>query len=97
MEPLEVPVTFRDYVDSNYSGNLANRSSHYGILIYANNVLINFYIRRYNTVESSIFGSDYLELRITTDMVEVLRYKLRTFGVNLEGPEEIYCDNKSVV
>ena len=30
-------------------------------------------------------------------MVEALRYKLSTFGVNLEGPEEVYCDNKSVV
>ena len=30
-------------------------------------------------------------------MVEVLRYKLRTFDVNLEGPAEVYCDNKSVV
>ena len=30
-------------------------------------------------------------------MVESLRYKLRKFGVNLEGPEEVYCDNKSVV
>ena len=29
-------------------------------------------------------------------MVEALRYKLRKFGVRLEGPEEVYCDNKSV-
>ena len=36
-------------------------------------------------------------LRIATDMVEALRYKLRTFGVNLEGPVEVYCYKKSVV
>ena len=36
-------------------------------------------------------------LRIATEMLESLRYKLRTFGVNLEGPEEVYCDKKSVV
>ena len=30
-------------------------------------------------------------------MVEAPRYKLRTFGVNLEGPSELYRDNKSVV
>ena len=30
-------------------------------------------------------------------MVEAIRYTLRKFGINLEGPEEVYCDNKSAV
>ena len=30
-------------------------------------------------------------------MVEALRYKLRTFAVNLEVPTEFYCDKNSVV
>ena len=38
-----------------------------------------------------------MALRIATEMVEALKYKLRTFGVNLECPEEVYCENKSVV
>ena len=38
-----------------------------------------------------------MALRIATNMVEALRYKLRTFSATLEGPEEVYCDNKSVV
>ena len=40
---------------------------------------------------------EFVALRIYTEVVEALRYKLRTFGVNLEGPAEVYCDNKSVV
>ena len=40
---------------------------------------------------------EFAALRIATEMVEPLNYKLRKFGVNLEGPEEVYCDNKSVV
>ena len=38
-----------------------------------------------------------MALRIATNMVEALRYKLRTFSATLEGSEEVYCDNKSVV
>ena len=34
---------------------------------------------------------------MATEMVEALRYKIRTFGVKLEGPVEVYCDNKSVM
>ena len=38
-----------------------------------------------------------MALIISTEMVEEIRYKIRTFGVNLEGPAEVYCDNKLVV
>ena len=38
-----------------------------------------------------------MALRIATEMVESLSYKLRKFGVNLEVPLEVYRDNKSVV
>ena len=34
---------------------------------------------------------------MATYMVESLRYKLMTFGVNLGVPSEVYCENKSVV
>ena len=30
-------------------------------------------------------------------MVEALRYKLRCFGVPMDGPCDIFCDNRSVV
>ena len=48
--PLVEHVNIWLYVDVNHSGDLANRRSHSGILIYVNNVLINFYSKRQNTV-----------------------------------------------
>ena len=30
-------------------------------------------------------------------MIEALRYKLRHFGILVEGPAEVFCDNMSVV
>ena len=30
-------------------------------------------------------------------MIEALRYKLRCFGIPVEGPAEVFCDNMSVV
>ena len=38
-----------------------------------------------------------MKLRIDIDMAEELRYKIRKFGVNLEGTTKVYYDNKSVV
>ena len=48
-------------------------------------------------MESSSFGSEFVALRIATEMIEALRYKLRCFGVPIDGPAEVFCDNKSVV
>ena len=76
---------------------LGKSKYHSGILIYVSNTRINFYRNTHNTVESSSFGSEFVVLRISAEMIKTLRYKLRTFGVNLEGPAEVYCDNKLVV
>ena len=50
-----------------------------------------------NTVESSSFGSKFIALRIATEMIEGLRYKLRIFEVPIDGPADVFCDNQSVV
>ncbi len=96
-EPLGKAVIIRVYVDANHAGNLANRRSHSGIIIYVNNAPITWYSKRQNTVESSSFGSEFVALRIATEMIEALRYKLRSFGIPIDGPAEVFCDNKSVV
>jgi hypothetical protein len=96
-EPLGNPVDTSAYVDANHAGNLANRRSHSGVLIYVNNSPILWYSKRQNTVESSSFGSEFVALRIATEMIEALRYKLCMFGVPLVGPTNVFCDNKSVV
>ena len=97
LEPLGKPVHVRVWVDANHAGNLANRRSHSGTLVYVNNALIINYSKRQNTVESSSFGSELVALRIATDMIEAMRYKLRCFGIPIMGPATVLCDNKSVV
>ena len=76
---------------------MANRRSHSGIILYVNKAPIIWYIKRQNKVEASIFGSEFFALRISTEIIEALRYKLRCFGIPLEGPVEVFCDNMSVV
>jgi hypothetical protein len=47
--------------------------------------------------ETSRFGSEFVPLRNVRDVIIALRYKLRMFGVPLEGPAQVYCDNQGVV
>ena len=50
-------IVIKVYVDANHSGNMANRRSHSGIIIYVNNSPIIWYSKQQKTVEASIFGS----------------------------------------
>ena len=42
-------------------------------------------------------GSEFAALKIATEMVEGLRYRLRMMGVPIDGPVNTFCDNDSVV
>ena len=53
-----------------------------------------WYLKRQNTVESSTFGSEFVALRI--ELIISLRYKLRMFGVKVDGPANVFCNNESV-
>ena len=35
-------------------------------------------------------------MRTAVEMVESLRYKLRMFGIPIDGPANVYCDNEAV-
>lgn len=37
-----------------------------------------------------------MALKIATELIQGLRYKLRTFGIPIDGPSDVYCDNEAV-
>jgi hypothetical protein len=96
-EPLGRPVSLHVFVDANHAGNLVMRRSHTGILLFIQNSPIVWLSWRQNTVETSTFGSEFVAMRTARDMIIAMRYKLRMFGVPLDGPAQVYCDNQGVV
>ena len=96
-EPLGHSVNIHVFVDANHAGNVVTRRSHTGILAFVQNSLIIRVRRRKDTVETSTFGSEFVALRTARDVIIALRYKLRMFGVPLEGPAQVYSDNQGVV
>ena len=95
--PLGKPVNISVFVDADHAGNRVTRRSHTGIIIYCNLAPIIWYSKRQNTVETSTFGSEFIALKIATELTEALAYKLRMFGVPIDGPARMFCDNESVV
>ena len=76
--------------------NMRNRRSQTGILIFLNKAPIVWYSKRQNTVESSTFGSKFIALKTETEMIQGLRFKIRSFGIPMDGPSDAFCDNKAV-
>jgi hypothetical protein len=83
-------------VDADHAGNRVTRRSQTGILLFVNRAPVVWYSKRQNTVETSTFGSEFVAMKIAVELVESLRYKLRMFGIPIEGPTNVFCDNEAV-
>ena len=100
--PLDMPeargkdVGIHCFVDASHASDKENRRSQTGILIFVNKAPIICYSKRQNSVETSTFGSEFTAMKQAIEIIKGLRYKLRMFGIPLDGPANIYCDNESV-
>ena len=95
-DPSRLPVDTFVFVDSDLEGNKVNRKSRTGILIFVNKAPIYWYSKQAPSVDSSTFGAEFYAMRIAVEMIKALRYKLRMFGVPIDGPTSVFCDNEAV-
>lgn len=95
-EPRGKPVQINCFVDSDHAGNTITRRSQTGILIYLNMAPIFWFSKKQNTVETSTFSSEFVALKIAAEKIISLRYKLRMFGIPIDGHANVFCDNEAV-
>jgi hypothetical protein len=96
-KPLGKHVDMRMMVDSDHAGDKATRRSRSGYLIFLNMALIDWLSKKQSTIESSVFGAEFVSMRLGIEACRGIRYKLRMMGVPLMGPVYIYGDNMSVI
>ncbi len=84
------------FVDANHAGDTKTRPSQTGILLFCNKAPVIWHSKRQNSVEVSTFGSEFTAMKNAVEMIEALRYKLRMFGVPIDGPTKVFCDNGAV-
>ena len=44
----------------------------------------------------STVGAEFCAMKTAIEMIESLQYKLQMFGVPLDGPANIFCNNEAV-
>ena len=96
-EPRGRFVVVTAFVDAAHASDKRTRRSHTGYVIFINRAPILFYSKRQSTVESSTFSSEFIALKTCTESIIALRFKLRMFGVPINGPALVLNDNQSTV
>ncbi|KAL7525190.1 hypothetical protein ACHAXR_001901 [Thalassiosira sp. AJA248-18] len=96
-KPLGKEVDVRAMVDSDHAGDKETRRSRTGFMIFVNMALIGWLSKKQPTIETSVFGAEFVALKNVMESLRALRYKLRMMGVPISGPSFIYGDNMSVI
>jgi len=96
-EPRGKEVDLRLYVDSDHAGDTVTRRSRSGFFIFMNMALVSWHFKKQSTIETSVFGAEFVAMKVAMEVMRGLRYKLRMMGVPLSGPTYTYGDNMSVI
>jgi hypothetical protein len=84
-------------VDSDHAVETRIRCSCTGFIIICNLAPIIWLSKQQATIETSIFGDEFVAMKHGIKMLRGLRYKIRMMGIPLSGPTYIYGNNKSQV
>jgi len=96
-EPRGKTLVMRLYVDSDHAGDKLFRRSRTGFILYLNQAPIIWYSKRQGTVETSVFGAEFVAMKVGFENARAVRYKLRMMGVPIDEPVYVYGDNMSVI
>ena len=95
-EARVLSVSISVFVDAIHGGIVKYRRSQTGVLIFNNKAPIHWYRKKQPSVETSTTGREFCAMKLGVEMVDDLGYKLRIFGVPLDGADNVFCDNKGV-
>jgi len=96
-EPLGKDVDLRLFVDASHANDKVNRRSRTGYFIFLNSALIQWCSKKQPTIETSVFGAEFVAMKNGIECCRGIRYKLRMMGVKIRGPTYVYGDNMSVI
>ena len=85
------------FVDADHASDQKIQRSRSGFIIYLNSAPIVWVSKKQATIETSVFGSEFVAMKLGMETLRRLRYKLRMMGVTVAGPSTVYGYNMSVI
>ncbi len=84
--PLGKDVDLRMMVDSDHAGDKGTRRSRTGFIVFCNLAPVIWLSKQQATIETSVFGAEFVAMKHGIKTLRGLRYKIRMMGVPLSGP-----------
>ena len=91
----DVDVTL--YVDASHADDRLYRRSRSSYILFLNMAPIAWLSKKQATVETSVFGAEFVAMKLGVEHSRSVRYKLRMMGVPIAGPTNVFGDNMSVI
>jgi hypothetical protein len=73
-------------VNSDHAGEKMARRLRTGFPVFLNMLLINWLSQKQPTIELSVFGSEFVAMKLGMEALRGIRYKLRMIGIPIAGP-----------
>jgi hypothetical protein len=84
-------------VNSDHARDKSTQCLQTGFLILLNILLINWLSQKQPTIESSVFGAEFVAMMLGVEVLWGIQYKLHMMGVLIAGPSYIYGNNMSII
>ena len=84
------------FVNSNHAGNKKTKKSRTQFIIYMKS-LINWYSQKHSTIETSVFGAEFVAIKVRVETMYAIQYELRMIAIAITGASYMYGDNMSVI
>ena len=84
------------FIDSNHAGNKQTRRSKTGLMIYMNMSLISWYLKQPSNIETSVFSTEFVAMKVGVETLRTIWYQLKMMGILISGASYVYGDNISV-
>ena len=95
--PRVKEVDMRIFAESDHEGDKLTIRSRTGYIIFLNSAPIAWLSKKQATIETSVFGAEFVAMKIGMEKIWGLQYKLRMVGLPISGPSLIYGDNMSII
>ena len=96
-KPRDKYVDLKAKVDRDHAGDKETRRSLTGYLIFCNMSLVDWLSNNQPTIETYVFGAEFVALKHLMEALRGIFYKLQMMGVPLSSCSYVYGDNMSVI
>jgi hypothetical protein len=90
----ELQITI--FCDSDHGHDLITGRSITGLIAFVGSTPVYWKSKRQTSVHTSTFGAEFMALKAAVELAITLRYHLRSMGIMVNRPTDIFVDNKSV-